>query len=132
MSDLSTILNSIYKHDFYYDVLNPIWQDFLLKNEDIEGRVSEYRKAKNAFIKQLELVNSLQKKLKSYSDISLEAHRSYRTFKQLQTKNISMIARCEEDVKSFDKEIDCINLKIKKRFPILEILKHYIRKRCTR
>ena len=25
-----------------------------------------------------------------------------------------MIARCEEDVKSFDKEIDCINLKIKK------------------
>ena len=22
MSDLSTILNSIYKHDFYYDVLN--------------------------------------------------------------------------------------------------------------
>lgn len=99
---------------FYYDVLNPIWQDFLLKNEDIEGRVSEYRKAKNAFIKQLELVNSLQKKLKSYSDISLEAHRSYRTFKQLQTKNISMIARCEEDVKSFDKEIDCINLKIKK------------------
>ena len=36
----------------YYDVLNPIWQDFLIRNIDIEDRISEYEKAREEFTKQ--------------------------------------------------------------------------------
>lgn len=99
---------------FYYDVLNPIWQDFLIRNADIEDRIPEYRKARDAFTKQLELVSSLQKKLKSYGDVSLESHQSHVAFEQTRAKNTSLITGCEEKIKSFDNQLVYINTKIEK------------------
>lgn len=99
---------------FYYDVLNPIWQDFLMRNADIEHRIPEYRKARNAFSKQLELVSSLQKKLKNYGDISFKLHQSRITFEQIQAKNIFLITSCKEKIKSFDNQLLYINTEIEK------------------
>lgn len=79
---------------FYYDVLNPILQDFMIKNADIEDRIPEYRKARDAFSKQLEVVSSLQSQLKSYGDISLKAHQLCASFEQIRAKNISLIICC--------------------------------------
>lgn len=94
---------------FYYDVLNPIWQDFLIKNTNIENRISEYKKARDEFTKQLKLVNSLQKKLKSYGDISLKLHQTHIAFEQTRAKNTPLITSCEEEVKSFEKQLISIN-----------------------
>ena len=99
---------------FYYDVLNPIWQDFLMRNADIEHKIPEYRKARNAFSKQLELVSSLQKKLKNYGDISFKLHQSRITFEQIQAKNIFLITSCKEKIKSFDNQLLYINTEIEK------------------
>lgn len=97
---------------FYYDVLNPIWQDFLMKNTDIKNRIPEYRKTRDAFTKQLKLVSSLQKKLKSYGDVSVKSHRLYVIFEQTKAKNTLLITSCEEEVKFFEKQSVFINTKI--------------------
>lgn len=99
---------------FYYDVLNPIWQDFLMKNADIEDRIPEYRKSRDEFVEQLELVSFIQKKLKSYGDISLKSHRSQVAFEQIQTKNTSLIAVYEEKIKSIDNDLVYIKTDIEK------------------
>ena len=99
---------------FYYDVLNPILQDFMIKNADIEDRIPEYRKARDAFSKQLEVVSSLQSQLKSYGDISLKAHQLCASFEQIRAKNISLIICCDEEIKSFENQIVYTNTEIKK------------------
>ena len=99
---------------FYYDVLNPILQDFMIRNADIEDRIPEYRKARDAFSKQLEIVSSLQSQLKSYGDISLKAHQLCASFEQIRAKNISLIICCDEEIKSFENQIVYTNTEIKK------------------
>ena len=59
---------------FYYDVLNPVWQDFMIANRTIEGRIPRYKKAKEAFCEQLEKVKSLQSSLATYGEAVREAH----------------------------------------------------------
>lgn len=80
---MDSIIKSWLESGFYYDVLNPILQDFMIKNADIEDRIPEYRKARDAFSKQLEVVSSLQSQLKSYGDISLKAHQLCASFEQI-------------------------------------------------
>lgn len=99
---------------FYYDVMNPIWQDFLMRNADIEERVHEYRKARNEFVKQLELVSSLQKKLKRYGDISLKLHQSQVDLGQIITTHTSLIDDYEKKIMSFDDDLVCIKTDIEK------------------
>lgn len=48
----------------------------MIKNADIEDRIPEYRKARDAFSKQLEVVSSLQSQLK-VTAIFLLKHISY-------------------------------------------------------
>ena len=100
---------------FYYNVLNPIWQDFLKKNDDIQARIPEYRKARNAFSEQLELVSSFQKKLKSYGDVSLQSHRLHAAFEKTRAKNTSLIAECEEKNKLLDNQLIYISTEIEKK-----------------
>ncbi len=98
---------------FYLDVLNPIWQDFMMKNIDLEERIPEYRKARDAFIQQLNLVKSLQGKLKSYGDVSLEAHRFYMIYKKIKEKNTKLITSYEEEIQSFQDQLAIVNNDIK-------------------
>ncbi len=97
---------------FYYDVLNPIWQDFMMKNDDIEARKVEYRKAREAFINQLKIVREIQKELKRYGDIVLEEHRSYLAFKRKEKENNTLIASKEDEVKSLEKKIKDVKTNI--------------------
>lgn len=97
---------------FYYDVLNPIWQDFMMKNDDIESREVEYRKAREAFINQLKIVREIQKELKWYGDIVFESHRSHLVFKHKEKENNKLIASKENEIKSLEKKIKDVKTNI--------------------
>ncbi|HCI29571.1 MAG TPA: hypothetical protein DE117_05285, partial [Fervidobacterium sp.] len=99
---------------FYYDVLNPIWQDFLMRNADIEDRIPEYRKARDAFSGQLEKVMALQKLLKSYGDVSLESHQTHVAFERTQEKNSALITSCEAEIKSLENQLADNKIEIEK------------------
>lgn len=59
---------------FYYDVLNPVWQDFMMANKSIEHRITKYKKTKEAFCEQYKIVKSLQSSLVAYGEAVHEAH----------------------------------------------------------
>ncbi|MCR5836039.1 MAG: hypothetical protein K6G88_06010 [Lachnospiraceae bacterium] len=61
---------------FYYDVLNPIFRDFLLSNSTIENRIPRYTKARELFCKQYEKVKEIQSKLIEYGDSVYDAHKA--------------------------------------------------------
>lgn len=99
---------------FYYDVLNPIWQDFLMRNDDIEKRIPEYKKARDAFSEQLNKVTDLQKLLKSYGDMSQDAHHSRVVYEQIQLKNTALIVTAEEELKTIEEDLTDIGVEIEK------------------
>lgn len=47
----------------YYDVLYPLWKDFLMKNSEIEKRLSQYREARDQFLAQLHIVEKMRDNL---------------------------------------------------------------------
>lgn len=59
---------------FYYDVLNPVWQDFMVANKSIEDRIPRYKKTKEAFCEQYKKVKSLQSSLAAFGEAVHEAH----------------------------------------------------------
>lgn len=58
------------KKNFYYKVLNNLLRDFYQKNDTIENRITSYHEARNAFMKQYDVVTKMQKQLDSYGEIS--------------------------------------------------------------
>ncbi len=59
---------------FYYDVLYPVWQDFMMANKSIEDRIPRYKKAKKAFCEQYKKAKNLQSSLATYGEAVHEAH----------------------------------------------------------
>lgn len=105
---------------FYYDAINPILQDFLRKNGDIEDRISEYRESRDAFITQLKLVQNLQQELKSYADISFKLHQSQVKLKHIQNKNTSLIVNYEQKINFIVNNINSMKIDIEKAAIILQ------------
>lgn len=99
---------------FYYDVLNPLWQDFLMKNEDIQKRIAEYKITRNVFSEQLEKVISLRNVLKHYGDDSLKAHQLYVKSKETQEKNSALITGCKLEIKSIENQLMYFHSEIEK------------------
>lgn len=97
---------------FYYDVLNPILQDFLTKNADIDERLPEYRKAREAFKEQLEKVKSLREELKGYGDISLESHRVRFASEQIQLKNSALVGDAKEELGMIEQQLEDLRSQI--------------------
>ena len=115
----------------YYDVLNPIWQDFLIRNIDIEDRISEYEKAREEFTKQLALVNNLQIKLKGYGDVSLESYKLQAKFVQKQKDNSNRIRKCEEKIRYLENQLIDMNKDIEKEeIHYSDIKKDYMEAAC--
>lgn len=98
---------------FYYDVLNPIWQDFMMTNKSIEDRIPQYKKARDVFCEQYKKVKELQLKLTAYSDAVYEAHTSNVRYKRKEQDGI----RIEKDVKS---QIDGLESELKDTWQQLE------------
>ncbi|MBQ7245954.1 MAG: hypothetical protein IJS33_03435 [Firmicutes bacterium] len=59
---------------FYYDVLNPIWQDFMMANKSIEDRIPRYKKTRETFCEQYKKVKRLQSILAAFGEAVHEAH----------------------------------------------------------
>ena len=59
---------------FYYDVLYPVWQDFMMANKSIEDRIPRYKKAKEAFCEQYKKTKNLQSSLATCGEAVHEAH----------------------------------------------------------
>lgn len=108
---------------FYYDVLNPIWQDFMMKNDDIECRIFEYKKSRKAFIEQLEVVQRHQQVLQSYADICIRFYQAKAEYKQIYSKNTSLIADYEQRIDSLQNNIVSLKNDIDKATSILSGLK---------
>lgn len=53
---------------FYYDVLHPIWQDFLISNNNIESRHPRYKEARRRFLTQLQVVERMRDELAECAD----------------------------------------------------------------
>ncbi len=93
---------------FYYDVLNPIWQDFMMANKTIENRIPEYRKSKEIFIKQLEKVRNMQKELGYYDEIILKLINTQNIFKKIYKENTSAIGKYQIDIENIESETEAL------------------------
>ena len=70
-----------------------------MRNDDIEKRIPEYKKARDAFSEQLNKVTDLQKVLKSYGDMSQAAHHSRVVYEQIRLKNTALIGGARKRLK---------------------------------
>lgn len=80
---------------FYYDVLNPVWQDFMIKNRFIEERIPKYKDARKAFCTQLKKVRELQAELVGYGDAVFNAHETQAQYKRTKQEEL----KSEEAIK---------------------------------
>lgn len=98
--------------DYYYNVLNPILNDLMKKNSDIEGHIDKYKEAKEKFSNQLKKVEELRKTLKNYGDVSLKSHLLNFTYDKIRKKNTVSIAEAEEEYKVLDGQLNDIGIEI--------------------
>ena len=68
---------------FYYDVLHPIWQDFMISNNDIDNRHFRYREARERFLAQLRVVEKMRDDLAKYADSAQRAWAADQQYQQL-------------------------------------------------
>lgn len=70
---------------FYYDVLHPIWQDFMKKNDNIESRYLRYEDARERFLTQLHVVERMRDELANCADSAQTAWIECQQYQQLRT-----------------------------------------------
>lgn len=98
--------------EFYYDVLNPVWQDFLIKNQFIEERVPQYQEVKKSFCVQLNKVQMLQEQLGKYGDAVLKAHQAYITHKNTKQTNTKFEENVRLQIENLENEIKGLQLQM--------------------
>ena len=92
-------------NSFYYDVLNPVWQDFMMSNQSLTGQLPHYKKAREKFIEQLGKVRSIQSKLSEYGYKTLRANQAKVHSNEVTKNNYSLISSNSEKQDAIDKEI---------------------------
>lgn len=97
---------------FYYNVIQPIWQNLLMKNEWIEERLSRYQEVRASFCMQLEKVRELQSKLKSYGDVFLTAHFSKVSYNSVKKANNKLIEEKKNQIENYENEKVDIQIEI--------------------
>ena len=101
-------------NDFYYDVLEPIWQDFMMKNESIEEHIPKYLASREIFLAQLDKVRQLQKKLGDYGKTTYEAFQAQHDFSKLKKESDSVIESKTSEIKTIEEKIDVLKDQEKK------------------
>ena len=99
---------------FYYDVLNPIWQDFMIKNQYIEERLPLYQSSRKEFLTQLKKVLELQKQLGKYGDITLEAHNVLMHSNQTAQQNTAQIVNMQARTVTVNEELTAMLKQVEK------------------
>lgn len=70
---------------FYYDVLHPIWQDFMISNDSIKSRYPRYEDARERFLTQLHIVERMRDELADCADRAQTAWIESQQYQQLRT-----------------------------------------------
>ena len=97
---------------FYYNVLKPLWQDLMIKNDYLLNRLPCYNRARKDFLEQLERVRNLQKQLSTYGVVTLKVHNTKTQYDEKEQRNNATISFNNTKRNSINEKIrnvqDCV------------------------